>query len=243
LSETYIETGKWDEVMRLADELPEGLEFQALGVHVAAAEIARHRGDPAAARKTLERTSSFGDSAAFQQRVVNVTTQYNVFLAEGDPAAALALAEEARDDLDAGGFSGRTDLLIAESALMTGDLDRAARAVAAVEALAPGDSNSLTSAAAARVRATLSAAEGDSERAESSFKSAAATFREYGTPFHLACTELEYAEWLVTQGREDDAALLAAEARATFEQLRATPWLERTDTLAAGLPASAGVTA
>jgi class 3 adenylate cyclase/tetratricopeptide (TPR) repeat protein len=243
LSETYIETGKWDEVMRLADELPEGLEFQALGVHVAAAEIARHRGDPAAARKTLERTSSFGDSAAFQQRVVNVTTQYNVFLAEGDPAAALALAEEARDDLDAGGFSGRTDLLIAESALMTGELDRAARAVAAVEALAPGDSNSLTSAAAARFRATLSAAEGDSERAESSFKSAAATFREYGTPFHLACTELEYAEWLVTQGREDDAALLAAEARATFEQLRATPWLERTDTLAAGLPASAGVTA
>jgi class 3 adenylate cyclase/tetratricopeptide (TPR) repeat protein len=243
LSETHIETGKWDEVMRLGDELPEGLEFQALGLHVAAAEIARHRGDPAAARKALERTSSFGDSAAFQQRVVNITAQYNVFLAEGDPAAALALAENARDVVDAGGFSGRTDLLIAESALMSGEIDRAARAVATVEALAPGESSTLTSAAAARFRAALSAAEGDAERAESSFKSAAATFREYGTPFRLACTQLEYAEWLVSQGREDDAAPLASEARATFEQLRATPWLERADALAARLPASSAVTA
>ena len=243
LSETYIETGKWDEVMRLTEELPEGLESQALGLHVSAAEIARHRGDPATARKSLENASSFADSAAFQNRSVHIISQFNVLLVDADPAAALALVEEERGVLDAGGLSGRTDLLIAESALMAGELDRADRAVAKVEALAPGDSSPLTSAAAARFRAVLAAADGDGERAESSFKSAAATFREYGTPFHLACTELEYAEWLVTQGREDDAAPLVAEAHETFERLRAAPWLERADALATRLPVSTPVTA
>jgi tetratricopeptide (TPR) repeat protein len=243
LSETYLETGKWDEVMRLTEELPEGLEFQALGLHVTAAEIARHRGDPASAREALDRASVFADSAEFQGRTVHTVAQYNVFVVEGSPAAALALVEHSRDVLDAGGFSGRTDLLIAETALMTGELDRAARAVEAVEALAPGEASPLVRAEAARFRAALAVTEGDVERAESSFKSAAATFREYGTPFRLACTELEYAEWLVPQGREDDAAPLLSEARAAFEQLRATPWLERADALAHSLPALAAASA
>ena len=46
--------------------------------------------------------------------------------------------------------------------------------------------------------------------------------------FHLAVTELEHAEWLVSEGRTDEAEPLLAEARATFEQLEAAPWLERT---------------
>jgi class 3 adenylate cyclase/tetratricopeptide (TPR) repeat protein len=243
LSETYLETGKWDEVMRWLDELPDGLEPQALGLHVSAAQIARHRNDPAAARRALENATRFADSAAFQNRTVYAITRYNVLLVEGDSAGACALVEDARDALDAGGYAGQSDLLISEAALLTGELERAERAVAAVEALAPGDSSPLTTATAARFRAALAAAAGNPERAESSFKSAAAAFREYGIPFRLACTELEYAEWLVTQGREDDAAPLVAEAREVFDQLRATPWLERADTLASRLPTSSRVTA
>jgi hypothetical protein len=45
--------------------------------------------------------------------------------------------------------------------------------------------------------------------------------------FYLAVTELEHAEWLTAQGRGDEAQPLLAEARQTFEQLQATPWLER----------------
>ena len=72
---------------------------------------------------------------------------------------------------------------------------------------------------------------------------AAAAFREYGMVFLLARTQLDHAEWLASVGRYEDAAPLVAEAHETFERLRATPWLERADALAARLPAGAGVTA
>jgi hypothetical protein len=40
-------------------------------------------------------------------------------------------------------------------------------------------------------------------------------------------TELEHAEWLAAEGRREEAEPLLASARETFEQLKATPWLER----------------
>ena len=95
--------------------------------------------------------------------------EYNVLLVDGDATGARALVEDARDALDTGGYAGVADLLICEAALLTGELDARSSAVAAVEALAPGDSSPLTTAAAARFRAALAAAAGDSERAESSF--------------------------------------------------------------------------
>jgi ATP/maltotriose-dependent transcriptional regulator MalT len=94
-----------------------------------------------------------------------------------------------------------------------------------------------TAAQESRLRAQIVAARGEAERAEQSFKVAAATFHEYGAPFYAACTELEYAEWLDSQGRAHDAATLLPGARETFERLRATPWLERAGTLLARLPA------
>jgi ATP/maltotriose-dependent transcriptional regulator MalT len=145
-------------------------------------------------------------------------------------------------DLGAGAIVW-VDLLIAETALASGRIDRAAEAVGAVEALPPGETGPLIQAQAARFRACVAAAEGDEQRADDGFKIAAAAFREYGTPFYLACTQLEHAEWLGAQGRGAEAVPLVTEARETFERLRATPWLERTDALAARLPASARVTA
>jgi ATP/maltotriose-dependent transcriptional regulator MalT len=98
-------------------------------------------------------------------------------------------------------------------------------------------------AQATRLRAGLTAASGDDQRAEEGFKQAAAAFREYEMPFHLACTELEHAEWLTSSGRHEEASALVADARPTFERLRTTPWLERADALAATLPAPASVPA
>jgi hypothetical protein len=66
------------------------------------------------------------------------------------------------------------------------------------------------------------------------FGEAAAIFREIGMPFYLAVAQLEQAEVLATSGRAVEAQPLLAEARETFEQLRATPWLERLDALDVG---------
>jgi hypothetical protein len=48
-----------------------------------------------------------------------------------------------------------------------------------------------------------------------------------GIPFWMAVALLEYAEWLVGQGRMDEATASLTEARDIFERLGARPWLER----------------
>jgi hypothetical protein len=57
-------------------------------------------------------------------------------------------------------------------------------------------------------------------------------FRELETPFWLAVALLESAEWLVNEGRAEDAKPLLDEARELFERLRATPWLSRVEAVA-----------
>ena len=54
-------------------------------------------------------------------------------------------------------------------------------------------------------------------------------FRELAVPFYLAVTQLEHSEWLVGQGRAEEAEPLLSEARETFERLEARPWLERVE--------------
>jgi hypothetical protein len=63
--------------------------------------------------------------------------------------------------------------------------------------------------------------------ADSGFATASARFRELELTFWLAVTLLEHGEWLGEQGRANEAEPLLAEARGIFEQLGATPWLER----------------
>ena len=46
-------------------------------------------------------------------------------------------------------------------------------------------------------------------------------------PSWLALTLLEQGEWLVEQGRADEAEPLLGEAHEIFERLGARPWLER----------------
>jgi len=58
-------------------------------------------------------------------------------------------------------------------------------------------------------------------------------------PFYLAVVQPEHAELLAAAGRADDCGSLPAEARETFERLRATRWLERLDAVAVGAATAA----
>lgn len=53
-------------------------------------------------------------------------------------------------------------------------------------------------------------------------------FRELSMRFHLALTLLDHGEWLVTQGRADEAESFLVEAHEIFARLGAKPYLERT---------------
>jgi class 3 adenylate cyclase/tetratricopeptide (TPR) repeat protein len=239
LTDSYLKSGKWDEVMDIVAELPAGLETQALGLHANVAEIARHRGDVELAKVSLERTAALADSASLQDRSVHVSTRAALLFAEGRFDESIEELEKARASLDAD-TRVWIDLLIAESALAGGLTERAEQALAS-EAFAHPSTGPEAQAQATRFRACVAAARGDDERAEEAFKQAAAAFREYGMPFYLACTQLEHAEWLVAQRRQGEAGALVAEARETFERLRTTPWLERAEALEAQLPVATPV--
>ena len=102
-----------------------------------------------------------------------------------------------------------------------------------IDDLLPGQRPPLLEAHRARFHARLDARRGIHDRVEHNFRSAETLLAEYGLVFHRAATQLEHAEWLVSQGHSDEAGLLLGEARVTFEQLEARPWLDRLDAVQA----------
>jgi len=117
--------------------------------------------------------------------------------------------------------------LAVQAALELDRLDKADELLSIVERLPPGLRPQFLNAHVARFRAQLALRRGEADEAERLFKRAGGLFQELAVPFHLAVTQLEHGEWLVAQGRAEEAQPLLAEAREIFERLQATPWLER----------------
>jgi hypothetical protein len=95
----------------------------------------------------------------------------------------------------------------------------------------PGEVTPYMRAQTQRFGARLRAARGEDPAL--GLQEAIDAFREMTMPFWAAVASLELAEWLLSEGRSAEAAPLAEEARKTFEQLRATPWLKRLDSCGA----------
>jgi class 3 adenylate cyclase/tetratricopeptide (TPR) repeat protein len=224
-----FQTGRWDEAMDVARQLPAGVH-PAVGWTV---EIAAWRGDVEEARQFLAAVGALEGTADVQDRAGFDATHAALFLAEGRYDEALAAAEAAfaaRETLGVGGEDQKGGFVrAAEAALALGDLDHADALVRVVEELPPGLMPPYLAAQASRFRARIHAARGETDQVEPGFKRAAGTLRELGAPFWLAVTLLEHGEWLESQGRSDEAVPLLSEARETFDRLRARPWVERAD--------------
>jgi predicted ATPase/class 3 adenylate cyclase len=166
--------------------------------------------------------------------------------AQNRPAEALAAAERGLAYGDQVGLTNyymkRCMIEAVEAALDLDDLAKGDDLLTTIDDLLPGQRPPLLEAHRARFHARLDARRGIHDRVEHNFRSAETLFAEYGLVFHHAATQLEHAEWLVGQGRGDEAGLLLGEARVTFEQLEARPWLDRVDAVQAatrttGIPA------
>ena len=173
----------------------------------------------------------FEASADMQDRWGYAVLKAALLRAEGEFEGALGAAEDAFEALGRQGFVSGADVKLAmaealESALALGRLDKADELLAQIDAIPLGRRPPLLRGQSARFRARVGAARG-AEDLEQGFKTAAAIFREHSLIFDLAVTELEHGEWLVRQGRSDEAEPLLAEAQETFQRLEATPWLER----------------
>ena len=166
--------------------------------------------------------------------------------AQNRPAEALAAAERGlayRNQVGLTSYYMKRCLIEAvEAALDLDDLAKSDDVLSTIDDLLPGQRPPLLEAHRARFHARLDGRQGIHDRVEHNFRRAETLFAEYGLVFPRAATQLEHAEWLVSQGRSDEAGLLLGEAQVTFEQLEARPWLDRVDAVPAatrttGIPA------
>jgi class 3 adenylate cyclase/tetratricopeptide (TPR) repeat protein len=81
-----------------------------------------------------------------------------------------------------------------------------------------------------RVRGLVRAARGDNaDEIEADLRAGVAGLTTFGAVGDAARAEEELARWLISQGRADEAELLLAHARATYEQIGARGWLAQLD--------------
>ncbi|MGA8426429.1 MAG: hypothetical protein WB801_02450, partial [Candidatus Dormiibacterota bacterium] len=237
-----IALGRWEEALARAEEAKGAEELASL--EFAAAQLLPicslhvHRGNLGEARLLLESMSWAGNLEDWQARALYAAARAEVLRAEGQPAEALEAAEEVlatRAELGIGLTNALVKIALVdavEAALDARNMGRAEELLGMVRTSRPGQVTPWLQAQVARLSARVREAAGDHESVESEFEAAEAGCRELGTPFDLAVTLAEHAEWLIARGRPEQAGPLRAQAREIFERLQARLWLERLGPLA-----------
>ena len=221
--------GRWEDALAIHHALPEDqlrTNSALASVLSGVLEIVIHQGRVEEARSLLAMPEYFLHVPELQDRAIYAAARAALLHAEGRYQEACEAGAEAASytvDLGAGQQGVKQGLVWAvASALALGEMTRADELLSTIEQLPPGLRPPFLEAQAHRFRARMN-------DTETGFKTAAGGFREYNVPFWQAVTQLEHGEWLVRHDRATDAEPLLGEARATFEMLEATPWLQRAE--------------
>jgi len=231
-----VAIGRWDEAQASTEEAlaaPEliSLEWAAVGLSDFV-PVLIHRGRLAEARLLFDRLPG-QDTDNPESRLSYVLGRARLLRAEGNSAEAMATAEKALAGVAHLGLTHamtkRIVVEAVEAALDLGDTAKAEELLGIVQRARPGQVTPFLRAHAARLAARLSALRDDADSVEPGFLAAEQGFRDLDTPFDLAVSLLEHAEWLVARGGTAEAEGLLAEAREIFGRLQAAPWVERVD--------------
>jgi class 3 adenylate cyclase/predicted ATPase len=232
-----IYLGRWDEALASLEEGGGVPTDTAIGYGPEVAMVTYiyvWRGEVARARDVLTALGA-SDSEDVQVRAAWHISNALVCRAEGKLADALVSAEIAfasRAELGERAPSTKEGFVEAcETALAMDDLDKTEELLDIVRAWRPGEVTPFTRTQRRRFEARVEAVRGRDPT--EGLQDAIGSFHEMTMPFWAAVASLELAEWLLSEGRNAEAAPLAEEARTTFEQLRATPWLKRLDSCGA----------
>jgi tetratricopeptide (TPR) repeat protein len=223
--------GRWDEALAAGADAAElaSTPWAELSI-LDLCQIHCARGDAPAARALFDTFNRGRESPDAQIWSAHAGTELIVLLGEGNHSDALACGERvltARDQMGVNDWVIKMAIAnTIEAALVTGNVAKAREVLAILDGLRPGELTPMLAAIRARYRARIAAVTGEGNPGEN-FGKAETHYREVGTPFFLAVTLLEHAEWLIKTGQDAEAEPLLAEARATFERLKAAPWLER----------------
>jgi class 3 adenylate cyclase/tetratricopeptide (TPR) repeat protein len=231
-----LELGRWDEADAIFNEYVEadadelGSRLWPGAVAVIASWLWIFRGDVAAARRLVEQSAPLIAHAQLEMRSQHDAARAAVANAEGDHELALATAEPTlRACIDESFPVGMRSALIeaVEAAFLLGQVSKAVELLQLVRDNFHLGRQPSVDAHILRWEARIAAERKDSDGAGARFAAAIDAFTRLQRPFWLAVTRCELGEWLVAQGRDAEAKEQLTQARATFEQLRATPWVQR----------------
>jgi class 3 adenylate cyclase/predicted ATPase len=232
--------GNWDKMPPLdAAGRPAGSELNLLGFLPLLARVQAGRGDSEALRRTMALAAEREGSSNVEFAPTTDVARAIGLNGLGQHAEALQAAlpiaiggtEIANED--------RREAFVEAglAALALGDEETLRRLIDFVAGLPPALRTPLLRSGAARFEGLLAARHGDMRAAEEHLAAAARGLRGVESPFNLAQVLLEHAEVLCSADREHEAAPLITEARMIFERLGALPWLQRVDSLEAGVAA------
>jgi class 3 adenylate cyclase/predicted ATPase len=234
LMTVYLLTGRWDEVEHVEqsrtgarDGVPneELLEFVKVFFHV-------WRGSANEARESLAALSPWEGIDDIEFRTMQESAVASVALMEGRVAEALAAGvptlREAIGSMTAANDAVRyawADLT--HAAIDLGHLDHARQLISLLAELPPGRIPPYLRAELLRAQAQLASAEERQDQVESELLRALDSFRSLGYPYRAALSQVDLAEWLIGQGRPDEADGLLEETMVAFSSLGARPALDR----------------
>ncbi len=190
------------------------------------------RGDIEAGERLFEKVEPYlankeaevrADLKAARALLLNATGQYEPALAD----AERGLAESLDPSFP---LSARRNLpQAADAAFALDRLDKVEELIGAVRGRHRAGRQPTLDAHIARCQARLAAARGDSETAAVGFAQAIDAFGAVLRPFWQAVTRLDAGEAALLAGRDEEGRWYLEQARATFSELRARPWVERVD--------------
>jgi tetratricopeptide (TPR) repeat protein len=237
-------TGRWDEALERAAQVPDSQKggTDIIGLLVSIPVITVARGDVDRAEQILEIFEGYGRSNDVQEAAAYACASASVLRARSRDDEALEAARRAVTGGLQIGYSTTAKIGFTQgigAAFSLGDLDAVRGFIRTIDEMQPGILTPFLRALADRSRARIAVLEDDLDTAERNSKAAIGLFRETGIPYWRALSQVEYGEWLVAQGRREEAAPVLQEARNTLDRLGATTWLERLDRFEAD-PAATG---
>jgi class 3 adenylate cyclase/tetratricopeptide (TPR) repeat protein len=244
-----LELGRWDEYADLyrehvendAPELTTDLTLSNLVTGVVWLQL--RRGDLEGARAVIGQSAD-NVLSGVEQRGILDAARAALASAEGRPADALTAAESGLRACLEQSFPVVACLNLVEAVDAAFALRRDEKVQELIDAVRahyrPGRQPAID-AHIHRWRAALAGRRGDDVDAADQFAMALEGFAALTRPFWLAVTQLEFAEWLLHNERDTEAAELLVGARSAFTQLGAEPWIERVDAAVRARGATAAV--
>jgi class 3 adenylate cyclase/predicted ATPase len=238
----HLFAGQWEEMERVGNELLNAPIEHQEDVHARFACLKAWRGEPAA--EHLAVLAPWREGNNLEDRFIATAADIAVALSEGrheevveDGVVAIRSAMEAVGPLHESLRLLWSDTMAA--AIATGRIDVAADLVAVLDAEPRGRLSPFLRAELHRAKGLLSAAREEHDEVEAELRAAVDDQRALGYPYPTARAQIDFAAWLIGQGRQAEAAQLLAAAVAMLTPLRAAPLLGRASELLAAVPAAA----